>query len=92
MLYHSKIIFDIIKAKAVESRFRMSGINIVPIVTKFGKTLSADHSNAIGSIVKPHGTYTVNNTETLEILLSVHFPKSNIILNMKHNEIMILIT
>ncbi|MGR0248970.1 hypothetical protein ACUWCN_28550, partial [Klebsiella pneumoniae] len=43
------------------------------------KALAKDHSNGLGLLRNKKGQYTKNQEETLEVLMSTHFPESSII-------------
>lgn len=44
--------------------------------TRLQKALAKDHSNGLGQVRDEQGTLTVTNKETLQVLMSTHFPES----------------
>jgi hypothetical protein len=48
----------------------------LPAASRIKKILCKDHSNGIGTLKKNDGTYTGSPKETLELLMSTHFPGS----------------
>jgi ribonuclease HI len=49
-------------------------IDSLPCTAKLRKILSKGHTNEIGSLVGPNGTRTKDEKESLELLMSTHFP------------------
>lgn len=51
-------------------------INNAPTAARLHKVLSKDHSNGLGSLKKEDGSFTVDSSETLEVMIRTHFPGS----------------
>lgn len=54
------------------------GISDLPSASRVRKILSKDHSNGIGTLKKGDGSFTKDPRETLELLMSTHFPGSQV--------------
>lgn len=57
------------------------GVEQTPTVARLQKVLSKDHSNGIGYLAKPDGSYTRSGKETAVTLLETHFPGCQILSN-----------
>lgn len=67
---------EIRKAKRKTWKSFCESIESTPETAKLQKVLSKDHSNGLGNIRKADGSFTVDTTETLEVMLETHFPGS----------------
>lgn len=70
---------DIRKAKRESFRRFTEEINELPVATRLTKALGKDHSNGIGTLMRPDGSRTEDQKETLELLMSTHFPESQVL-------------
>jgi ribonuclease HI len=57
------------------------GISDLPSASRVRKILSKDHSNGIGTLKKADGSLTEDPKETLELLMSTHFPGSETVIS-----------
>lgn len=63
-------------AKRKDWRRVCETINNAPAAARLHKVLSKDHSNGLGCLKKEDGSYTVDSSETLEVMMRTHFPES----------------
>ena len=78
--YH-KLLTDYSKAiiKAKKDSFRKTvseEMNNISATARMQKLLSKDHTNNLGSLQKPDGSFTASEKETLSVLGEIHFPGS----------------
>lgn len=64
------------KAKRASWRNKCSVVESTAVAARLRKTLEAPHSNPIGTIENPDGSYTTTAKETIERLIIFHFPDS----------------
>lgn len=64
------------KAKKTSLANFCEDISSVSEATRLQKALSSDHSNGLGQVRDEQGALTVTNKETLQVLMSTHFPES----------------
>jgi len=64
------------RAKRKDWRRVCEEINNAPTAARLHKVLSKDHSNGLGSLKKEDGSFTVDSSETLEVMMRTHFPGS----------------
>ena len=62
------------RAKRKSWRSFCEEINDLPTASRVRKILSKDHTNGIGSLKRPDGTFTADGRETVDFLLNTHFP------------------
>ncbi|KAL1448474.1 hypothetical protein WDU94_005530 [Cyamophila willieti] len=72
----TKYNLELRKSKRRTWRSFCEGINNQPTTARLQKVLAKDHSNGLGFLLNNEGNYTENSRETLELLLSTHFPGS----------------
>jgi hypothetical protein len=70
---------EIRKARRESFRKFTEQINELPVATRLTKVLGKDHSNGISTLMRPDGTRTQDQRETLELLMRTHFPESQVL-------------
>lgn len=67
------------KSKRRSWRSFCEGIEQLPTAVRLQKVLSKEHSNGMGHLQKPDGSYTESREETVRVLLQTHFPDSVVV-------------
>jgi ribonuclease HI len=69
---------EIRKAKRNSFRNFCGDVNDTPTASRLQKILNKDHSNPLGTLVKPDGQRTVDQKESLVLLMETHIPGSQL--------------
>ena len=72
---------EIRKSKRKSFRSFCEEVDNLPTASKLRKIMSKDHQNDLGTLRRQDGTCTGNEQESLELLLSTHFPGSHSCIN-----------
>lgn len=67
---------EIRRSKRKNWRHVCENIESTPVVARLQKVLSNDHSNGLGTLKNDDGSFTSNASETLNLMMQVHFPGS----------------
>lgn len=65
---------EVRKAKRKSWSNFCESVNATPVAARLKKVLCKEHSNGIGTLRKSDGSLTESREDTLELLLSTHFP------------------